>query len=80
MMGYPDREWAMQAHAERIRPREGAMVRTPRLGLRYRMARFLVLTGARLIPDRPAVIGNSVIVFAPVENPARRDRKLKPAA
>jgi hypothetical protein len=79
MMGYLNRD-AVHAHEQRVRAEASATIRRQRLGVRYRIARFLVLTGAKLIPERPAVIGDSVIVFTPSGPEPQRDRDLRPAA
>lgn len=80
MMGYLNSD-AVHAHEQRVRADAAATLpRRQRLGVRYRMARFLVLAGARLVQDRPAVIGDSVIVFTPPEEQRQRDRHMRPAA
>lgn len=80
MIGYLNND---AVHAHELRVRADAKATLPqrnRPGIRYQTARFLVLTGAKLIPDRPAVIGDSVIVFSPNEERSKRDRNMRPAA
>lgn len=44
------------------------------------LASALVLSGARLMPETPVVVGGRVLVFEPVPGRDPRDHGLRPAA
>jgi hypothetical protein len=65
--------------AREMRSSRGNSRHGPLSAARRMLASTLVLTGARLMPDTPAVVGNRALVFEP---PPMTDseRKLQPAA
>ena len=66
---------------ERSRAGRGNGRGSPPTGIRAEIARWLVLAGARLLGDGPAVVGNRVIVLElPKVREACADEQLAPAA
>jgi hypothetical protein len=64
---------ATELRSSRRRPR-----RSGPAGVRRFLARALVLTGARLMPETPVIVGGRVLVFEPTADP--EDHGLQPAA